>query len=160
MAAMNGHAIGGGFGLGLVCDLRVANREARYGANFARLGVHSGMAVSYLLPRITGVARAAELLFTGRLLSGSEAAEMGIANYAVPPGEVLSKSRELAAEIAACAPAAVRMMKRSLYRGLNWDPKSACEIEAFAQSRTLEMADVKEGVAALLEKRGPQFHGV
>ncbi|WP_332824124.1 enoyl-CoA hydratase/isomerase family protein [Ramlibacter sp.] len=159
IAAMNGHAIGGGFGLALVCDLRVANREARYGANFARLGVHSGMAVSYLLPRITSVPRAAELLFTGRVFSGAEAAEMGIANYAVEPREVLSKSRELAAEIAACAPAAVRMMKRSLYRGLNWDPKSAGEIEAFAQSRTLEMADAKEGVAALLEKRQPQFRG-
>lgn len=160
IAAMNGHAIGGGFGLGLVCDLRVANREGRYGANFARLGVHSGMAVSYLLPRIAGVPRAAELLFTGRVFSGAEAAEMGIANYAVEPGEVLSKSRELAAEIAACAPAAVRMMKRSLYRGLNWDPKCAGEIEAFAQSRTLEMADAKEGVAALLEKRQPQFRGI
>jgi len=120
IAAMNGHAIGGGFGLGLVCDLRVANREARYGANFARLGVHSGMAITYLLPRITSVPRAAELLFTGRVFTGAEAAEMGIANYAVDPAEVLSKSRELAAEIAACAPAAVRMMKRSLYRGLNW----------------------------------------
>jgi len=153
-------AIGGGFGLGLVCDLRVANREARYGANFARLGIHSGMAISYLLPRITSVPRAAELLFTGRVFSGAEAAEMGIANYAVEPGQVLAKSRELAAEIAACAPVAVRMMKRSLYRGLNWDPKAAGEIEAFAQSRTLEMADAKEGVAALLEKRQPQFRGV
>lgn len=85
---------------------------------------------------------------------------MGIANYAVEPGQVLAKSRELAAEIAACAPVAVRMMKRSLYRGLNWDPKAAGEIEAFAQSRTLEMADAKEGVAALLEKRQPQFRGV
>lgn len=160
IAAMNGHAIGGGFGLGLVCDLRVANREARYGANFARLGIHSGMAISYLLPRITSVPRAAELLFTGRVFSGAEAAEMGIANYAVEPGQVLAKSRELAAEIAACAPVAVRMMKRSLYRGLNWDPKAAGEIEAFAQSRTLEMADAKEGVAALLDKRQPQFRGV
>ncbi|CAN5196303.1 crotonase/enoyl-CoA hydratase family protein [soil metagenome] len=160
IAAMNGHAIGGGFGLGLVCDIRIANRDARYGANFARLGIHSGMAISYLLPRITSVPRAAELLFTGRVFSGAQAAEMGIANYAVEPDQVLPKARELAAEIAACAPVAVRMMKRSLYRGLNWDPRSAGEIEAFAQSRTLEMADAKEGVAALLEKREPKFRGV
>jgi enoyl-CoA hydratase/carnithine racemase len=104
-----------------VCDIRIANRDAKYGANFARLGFHSGMAISYLLPRITGVPRAAELLFTGRVFTGSQAVEMGIANYAVAQGEVLAKARELAAEIAACAPAAVRMMKRSLYRGLNWD---------------------------------------
>ena len=160
IAAMNGHAIGGGFGLGLVCDLRVANREARYGANFARLGLHSGMAISYLLPRITSVPRAAELLFTGRVFSGEQAAEMGIANYAVEPDQVLPRARELAAEIAACAPVAVRMMKRSLYRGLNWDPRTAGELEAHAQSRTLEMQDAKEGVAALLEKRQPQFRGV
>ena len=85
---------------------------------------------------------------------------MGIANHAVEPDQVLPKARELAAEIAACAPVAVRMMKRSLYRGLNWDPRSAGELEAFAQSRTLEMADAKEGVAALLDKRQPQFRGV
>lgn len=160
IAAMNGHAIGGGFGLGLVCDMRVANRDARYGANFARLGFHSGMAISYLLPRIAGVPRAAELLFTGRVFSGAQAAEMGIANYAVAPGEVLAKARELAAEIAAGAPAAVRMMKRSLYRGLNWDPKAAAEYEAHCQSRTLDMDDAKEGIQALLEKRTPQFRGV
>ena len=159
IAAMNGHAIGGGFGLGLVCDLRVANREARYGANFARLGLHSGMAISYLLPRVCGVPRAAELLFTGRVFSGAEAAELGIANHAVEPGQVLARARELADEIAANAPVAVRMMKRSLYRGLEWDPRSAGEIEALLQSRTLEMADAKEGVAALLEKRTPQFRG-
>ena len=160
IAAMNGHAIGGGFGLALVCDLRIANRDARYGANFARLGLHSGMAISYLLPRIAGVARAAELLFTGRVFSGAEAAAMGIANEAVEPDRVLARARELADEIAACAPVAVRMMKRSLYRGLDWDPKSAGEIEALLQSRTLEMEDAKEGVGALLEKRPPRFRGV
>ncbi len=160
IAAMNGHAIGGGFGLGLVCDLRVANRDARYGANFARLGLHSGMAISYLLPRIAGVPRAAELLFTGRVFSGAQAAEMGIANHAVAADEVLARSRELADEIAACAPVAVQMLKRSLYRGLQWDPKSAGEWEAQLQSRTFEMADAKEGVDALLAKREPSFRGV
>jgi enoyl-CoA hydratase/carnithine racemase len=118
------------------------------------------MAISYLLPRVTSVPRAAELLFTGRVFSGAQAAEMGIVNYAVPQDQVLTKARELAAEIAACAPVAVRMMKRSLYRGLNWDPRTAGEQEAHAQSRTLEMADAKEGVAALLEKREPRFRGV
>src|SRR5690606_16807219 len=75
IAALNGHAVGGGFGLALVCDLRIAAREARYGANFARLGLHAGMAISYLLPRIIGPVRAAELLFTGRLIDGREAEE-------------------------------------------------------------------------------------
>lgn len=160
IAAMNGHAIGGGFGLALVCDIRVANREAKYGANFARLGLHPGMAVTYLLPRVAGLPRAAELLFTGRLFSGEEAAQMGIANYAAAPGEVLAKARALAREIAACAPAAVRMMKRSLYRHVGWDPRSAAEFEAHCQSRTVDMEDAREGVRALLEKRAPRFRGV
>ena len=84
---------------------------------------------------------------------------MGIANYAVAAEQVLPKARELAAEIAACAPAAVRLMKRSLYRGLSWDPKSAAEYEAHCQSRTFEMADAKEGINALLDKREPRFTG-
>ena len=160
IAAMNGHAIGGGFGLALVCDIRVANREAKYGANFARLGLHPGMAVSYFLPRVAGLPRAAELLFTGRLFDGAEAAQMGIANYAAAPGEVLGKARSLAQDIAACAPAAVRMMKRSLYRHVGWDPRPAAEFEAHCQARTMDMADAKEGIRALLEKRAPDFRGV
>ncbi len=160
IAAMNGHAIGGGFGLALVCDIRVANRGAKYGANFGRLGLHPGMAVTYFLPRVAGLPRAAELLFTGRLFNGEEAVQMGIANYATAPEGVLGKARELAAEIAACAPAAVRMMKRSLYRHVGWDPRPAAELEAHCQSRTVDMEDAKEGVRALLEKRRPNFRGV
>ena len=85
---------------------------------------------------------------------------MGIANYAVASGEVLDKGRSLAQEIAACAPAAVRMMKRSLYRHVGWDPRPAAEFEAHCQARTVDMEDAKEGVRALLEKRAPNFRGV
>ena len=70
---MQGHAIGGGLGLAIVCDLRVANAEARYGANFVRLGLSPGMANTYLLPRLMGVPNAVELLLTGRLVDGAEA---------------------------------------------------------------------------------------
>ena len=70
IGALNGHAVGGGFGLALCCDLRIGAREGRYGANFARLGLHPGMAITHLLPRLVGVARAADLLFTGRLAGG------------------------------------------------------------------------------------------
>jgi enoyl-CoA hydratase/carnithine racemase len=159
IAAMNGHAIGGGLGLAVVCDLRVANREARYGANFVRLGLHPGMATTYILPRLLGVPRAVELLLTGRLISGAEAAEFGLAHYATAPDQVLDKSWELAREIASAAPAAVRMAKRSIYRGLQWDPAAAAELEAHAQSRTIEMEDAREGIRALLEKRPPEFRG-
>jgi len=159
IAALNGHAVGGGFGLALVCDLRIANRDARYGANFARLGFHSGMAISYLLPRIVGVPLAADLLFTGRLVSGAEAAAIGLVHDAVVPEEVLPRALEKARAIAACAPEAVRLMKRSLYAGAGWDPRSAARAEAFAQAATMRSEDAREGIRALLEKREPRFTG-
>jgi enoyl-CoA hydratase/carnithine racemase len=159
IAAMNGHAVGGGFGLALVCDLRIANREARYGANFARLGFHSGMAISHLLPRIVGVPLAADLLFTGRLVSGAEAAAIGLVHEAAAADDVLAVAHAKARAIAAAAPEAVRLMKRSLYRGAGWDPRGAARAEAFAQAATMRTEDAREGVRALLEKREPRFTG-
>ncbi|NRA01988.1 MAG: enoyl-CoA hydratase/isomerase family protein, partial [Myxococcales bacterium] len=156
--ALNGHAIGGGLGLALVCDVRVANREAKYGANFVRLGLHPGMATTYLLPRLVGVPRGVELLLTGRIVTGAEAAEIGLANHAVAPEEVLERSLEIAREVATAAPIAVRWAKRSIYRGLGWDPRTAAEHEAHAQSRTIETEDSREGIQALLEKRPAEFN--
>jgi enoyl-CoA hydratase/carnithine racemase len=159
IAAMNGHAIGGGLGLALVCDLRVASRDAKYGANFARLGFHSGMAISYLLPRIVGVPNAVDLLFSGRILTGAEAAALGLVHEAVPGADVAAAARRRADTIAANAPVAVRLMKRSLYHGLAWDPREAARLESFAQSATLATDDAREGIRALLEKRDPVFSG-
>jgi enoyl-CoA hydratase/carnithine racemase len=159
VAALQGHAIGGGLGLALVCDLRVANAGARYGANFVRLGLHPGMATTYLLPRLMGVPNAVELLLTGRLVDGAEAARRGLVHYAVPEDEVLPKARALAAEVASAAPLAVRWTKRSLYEGLAWDPRTAARREALLQSRSFETEDFREGVAALLGKREPRFEG-
>ncbi|MBI9075523.1 MAG: enoyl-CoA hydratase/isomerase family protein [Desulfatibacillum sp.] len=159
IGALNGHAIGGGFGLAMMCDIRVASTQGKYGANFARLGIHSGMAVSYVLPRLVGFSKANELLFTGRLFDGAEAREMGWASYALAPDQVLPKALELAGEIALSAPAAVQMMKQSILQGLDWNYKEAARWEAHCQSRTFEMEDAKEGIAALLEKRLPSFKG-
>ncbi len=159
IAAMNGHAVGGGLGLALLCDIRVADRNSRYGANFARLGIHSGMALSYLLPRLIGLPRANELLFTGRIIDGEKAAAMGLVNYAVEQEAVLDKALDLAKEIAAGAPLAVQLMKRSIHANLNWNPLQAAERESVLQARTFETADAKEGISALLEKRMPVFLG-
>jgi enoyl-CoA hydratase/carnithine racemase len=157
IGALNGHAIGGGLGLALVCDLRVANRDAKYGANFVRLGLHPGMATTYLMPRLVGLPRALELLLTGRIISGAEAAEIGLANHAVAADQVMERSMELATEIASAAPIAVRMCKQSIYDNVSWDPVKAARAEAHAQSRTLETQDSREGIKALLDKRAPDF---
>jgi enoyl-CoA hydratase/carnithine racemase len=159
IGALSGHAIGGGLGLALVCDMRVASEESKYGANFTKLGLHPGMATTYLLPRIVGVPRAAELVLTGRLIDGREAERIGLANYALPADEVDERARSLAEECAAAAPIANRWTKRSLYRNAQWSPQEAARYEAELQSRTLETQDHREGVAALLEKRAPVFKG-
>jgi len=159
IAACNGHAVGGGFGLALLCDLRIGAREARYGANFARLGLHPGLAISYLLPRIVGPQRAAELLFTGRLVEGDEAARLGILLEAVPAADVLPRAMDLARTIAGNAPTALRLTKRTFYRGLGWDVRGGARAESLPQAATLATADAAEGIAALLAKRPPEFTG-
>jgi enoyl-CoA hydratase len=159
IGALNGHAVGGGFGLALVCDLRIGALEGKYGANFVRLGLAPGMAISYLLPRLIGAARASELLLTGRLVDGREAERLGILNRAVPAADVMAEAMALAREIAAAAPLAVRATKRAIRRGLELAVRDAARYEAYAQAETLGTDDAREGIAALLEKRPPRFTG-
>jgi len=159
IAAMNGHTVGGGFGLSLLADIRVANVDAKYGVNFARLGIHSGLGISYLLPRLVGAAYAAELLFTGKLIRGDEALRIGLVTHADEADEVLPTAMELARAIAASAPMAVQQMKASIRRGLRWEICEAALEEAGLQAASLETADAKEGVSAILEKREPEFVG-
>ncbi len=159
IGALNGHAVGGGFGLALVCDMRIGAVEAKYGANFAKLGLAPGMSISYLLPRLIGIARASELLYTGRLVGGLEAASLGILNRAVPTDDVLPVAMELARTIAANAPLAVRHTKAAIRRGLALTVREAAMEEAVAQAETIATDDAKEGIAALLAKRAPVFTG-
>ena len=159
IGALNGHAVGGGFGLALVCDIRIGARDAKYGANFVRLGLAPGMAISYLLPRLVGVARANELLLTGQLVDGTRAEALGILNRAVPAADVMTEATALAREIAAAAPIAVRATKAAIRRGLALHVEEAARAEAFAQAETIATADAAEGIAALLAKRSPVFTG-
>jgi len=159
IGALNGHTVGGGFGLALVCDLRIGARDAKYGANFVKLGLAPGMAISYLLPRLIGVARANELLLTGRLVDGAEAERLGILNRAVAADAVLEEALALARTIADNAPLAVRSTKRAIQRGLDLQIRDAARLEAHAQAESLATSDAKEGIAALLAKRSPVFTG-
>ncbi len=159
IAAIRGAAVGGGLGLALACDLRVVAEDARLHANFARLGIHPGMGISFFLPRLIGEQRAAEILFTGRPVAGTEAAQLGLALKAVPESSVETEAHELAARIAASAPEAVRLTKQSLRRALGGDPRAFADGEALAQAETVVMSDAREGIAAWMEKRPPLFTG-
>lgn len=159
IGALNGHTVGGGLGLALVCDIRIGAAGAKYGANFTRLGIHPGMAITWLLPHLVGRARASDLLLTGRLIKGEEAASMGLLNEAVETEDVLPLAMERARQIASNAPIAVQLTRRSLLQGLTQVIRDAAYQEAYAQSSTLTTEDASEGIAALLEKRDPVFHG-
>jgi len=114
IAAVNGPAIGAGCCVALACDLRIVAREAKLGLNFNRLGLHPGMAATWMLPRIVGPAHAAELLYTGRILDGSEAERIGLVNRAVPRASLRDEALALARSIAESAPLSVQATKRSL----------------------------------------------
>jgi enoyl-CoA hydratase len=159
VAAINGAAVGAGFCVALACDLRVAAREAKMGVNFARLGIHPGMGATWTLPRIVGPAHAADLLLTGRLLDGEEAAAMGLVNRCVDRDAVLSEAHALALQIASSAPAAVRGTRAALDRALDATLEDQLSFEADRQAECYETSDLNEGLAAAREKRTPGFEG-
>jgi len=159
IAAINGPAIGAGLCVALACDLRIAAREAKLGLNFTKLGIHPGMAATWTLPRIVGNAIAAELIYTGRIVGGEEAARIGLANRAVAREETLPAALALASEIAAAAPVAVRGAKRSLAMSAGSDIGAQLDQEASEQALCYESADLLEGLAAVKDKREPRFQG-
>ncbi|MFT3696012.1 MAG: enoyl-CoA hydratase/isomerase family protein [Kofleriaceae bacterium] len=159
IGALNGHTVGGGFGLALICDLRVGNQDAKYGANFTRLGLAPGMAISYMLPKIIGLARANEMLFTANLIDGRTAHSIGLLDRAVASSDVRRVADELATRIASNAPFAIRATKAAIRRGLQLEIKEAARAEAVDQAKSIDTDDAREGIAALLAKREPVFTG-
>lgn len=160
IAAINGPAVGAGFCVALACDMRVAAANARMGLTFVRLGIHPGMAGTYTTPRIVGMAKACEVIFTGKLYTGEEAFAMGLVNRVVPQEKVMDEAMSLAREIATnCAPIAVRLAKRALYKNDADLLEAAIEVESEHQAYTWTTEDAKEGITAMTEKRTPKFQG-
>ena len=159
IAAIGGAAIGAGLCVALACDLRLAASSARLGLNFTRLGIHPGMGATWTLPRIVGPARAAELLYTGRIIDGSEAARIGLVGEATEPGRTLERALDLARELARSAPLAVRGTKQALARSQAATLDDQLGFEAARQAECYETEDLVEGIAAAREKRAPQFRG-
>jgi enoyl-CoA hydratase/carnithine racemase len=158
VAAVQGAAVGGGLGLALAADFRVAAAGSRFVANFARLGFHQGFGLSVTLPAVVGRQRALELLLTGRAVSGTEALELGLCDR-LADGEPRPAAVELAAEIAGSAPLSLVSVRATMRRALVADVCTALDTEAQAQAALLGTADFREGVQAARARRAPVFRG-
>lgn len=159
VAAVQGAAVGGGLGLSLVADFRVASPETRFTANFNRLAFHPGFGVSVTLPRVVGNQKAAQLLYTGRRIDGVEALSIGLVDLLVAQEELRTAAIALAAEIAGSAPLAVMSTRETLRGGLA-DAVAAITVREWSeQKKHFATNDFKEGVVAMTERRAPDFGG-
>ena len=159
LCAINGGAAGYGMDLALGCDIRIASSEAKLAAVFTKRGILPESGGSWLLPRLIGWARAAEVVFRGMTLSAQEALEMGLVNHVVEGERLVPFTREIAAEIAANAPLAVQATKRMMRLGLA-ETFEANVHHVFLQLLPLfQTEDFREGVRSYLEKRPPRFQG-
>jgi enoyl-CoA hydratase/carnithine racemase len=159
VAAIQGAAVGGGLGLALVADFRVVSAEARFGANFVRLGIHPGFGLSYTLPRLIGVQRASLMFLTGRRIHGEEAVAWGLADMLAAPDRLRETAKQLAQEIAEGAPLAVRSTRMTLRRSLADAVKAQTDHEFSEQSWLMQTEDHREGVRAVEERRTGRFVG-
>lgn len=159
VAALQGAAVGGGLGLALAADFRVAATDSRLWAPFARLGVTQGFGLSATLPRVVGHQRAQDLLLTARRVGADEALSIGLVDRVAEPDRVRAAALELAASIAANAPLAVREIRGLLRDGFVEAVGQAMTAERALQARLMMTADHAEGVAASLERRTPRFTG-
>ena len=159
VAAVHGPAVGGGLGLSLVADFRVTCPEARFSANFNRLGFHPGFGLTYTLPRLVGQQKAALLFYTGRRIGGEEAVAIGLADQLVPQAEVRKAALELATEIARSGPLAVQSTRETIRRGFADAAEAATERELIEQEWQRRTDDFAEGVKAMGERRLPDFKG-
>ena len=157
VAAVQGSAVGGGLGLALAADFRVSTPSSRFSANFARLGFHQGFGISLTLPAVVGRQRALELLTTGRRINGEEALAIGLVDRL--DIDLRAGAHALAVEIAASAPQAVRSIRNTLRADVVAGFAVMVDHERAEQVRLMETADFREGIAASLARRRPEFTG-
>ena len=161
VAALHGDTVGGGFGLALACDIRVAAAGIRMGAPFTRIGLAGcDMSAGWFLPRYVGLGAASELMFTGRLIDADEALGLRLVHSVVPGEGFDAEVDRWVARLAAGPPLAHAWTKRAIHRSLSADMDSEFEFEIFAQVQCLQSADHREGVEAFQQKRRPEFRGV
>ena len=159
IAALNGFATGLGLDLALACDLRIAAERAKLGEAFVSMGLVPDGGGTFLLPRLVGLAKAAEMIFTGKAIEACEAERIGLINRVVPPQDLIKSARELADKLARGPSLAIGLAKKAMWRNLTQDFASALNFEAQSQKACLESEDHWEAVKAFLEKRDPRFRG-
>ena len=157
VAAVQGAAIGGGLGLAMAADFRVASPEARFAANFALIGIHQGFALSVTLPAVAGQQKALELLYTGRRIGGEEARGLGLADQLAASGQARPRAHALAATIAASAPLAIRSIRATMRAELAGQARAAMARERAEQERLMQTEDWREGLAAVRDRRAATF---
>jgi methylglutaconyl-CoA hydratase len=159
IAAIEGVALGGGLELALACDFRIAGAGAELGLPETALAIIPGAGGTQRLPRLVGLSRAKELVFTARRVSAADAAAMGLVTAAVPAGQAMARALALAREIAPQGPVAVRMAKEAMDRGMEVDVATGMALEAACYAQVIPTADRLEGLAAFREKRKPAYRG-
>ena len=163
IAAIDGHALGGGLEMALACDLRIAASSAKMGLVETRLAIIPGGGGTQRLPRVVGPSLAKELIFTARVLSGEEAAEIGLVNHSVPQNEdgdaAYKRAIKLAQEILPNGPVGVKMAKQAINRGIEVDIASGLFIEEACYAQVIPTKDRLEGLLAFKEKRKPNYTG-
>ena len=159
VAAVQGAAVGGGLGLALAADFRVATPESRFHCNFSRLGFHHGFGVTVTLPAVVGQQRALELLYTGGQVRGDDALRLGLCDRLAQPSGLRPEALALAGEIAASGPLAVQSIRRTMRGDLVERMRQAMERESEAQNILRTTDDFAEGVRAMAERRPPRFVG-
>src|SRR5579863_5970055 len=159
VAAIQGPAIGGGLGLALVADFRVATADARFAANFVKIGIHPGFGLTYTLPRLIGMQRASLLFLSGRRIDGETAVAWGLADQLSPLDRLRANAHALAAEIAESAPLAIISTRATLRDKLADTVEAQTRHELHEQTWLMKTDDHKEGVKAVAERRPGRFTG-
>lgn len=159
LASVNGVAAGAGCNLALACDYRIASDQAKLSESFVRIGLHPDWGGTWLLPRLVGRSRAAEILMTGRMVDAAEAAAIGMVDRVVPAAAIAAETEKLARAIAAAPPIAVAGIKRALAESERNDLAAQIDLESEHQLRCFQSQDAAEGMAAFFEKRVAAFRG-
>lgn len=157
IAMVNGAAVGAGFSFALACDIIFASDKARFGHAYLNIGVQSDSGSTYFLPRMIGVSKACELIFTSRIIDADEAERIGIVNRVWPAAELEEKTIEFAISLTKKSTFSIGMVKKSIYQALTMDLATAIEFESRSHVLTMLADDMTEGISALKEKREPKF---